>query len=166
LLDKLLGLFVEIYDLGRVQIAPFEVRLPQGNSREPDLIFLHKDHLDRLTPERIIGAPDLLVEVVSTESAHRDRVDKFDEYEAAGVREYWILDNRPGRNRAHFYQLDAQGRYRQVLVEADGIYRSPVIPGFWLNVDWLWGEELNALRAIATLIGPEQMAAALRRAAE
>jgi Uma2 family endonuclease len=165
-LNKLLGLFVEIHELGIVQIAPFEVKLPQGNSREPDLLFLHNDHIDQMTSERILGAPDLVVEVVSDESAHRDRVDKFDEYEAAGVPEYWVLDNRPGRNRAYFYQLDAGGRYQPVLVGADGIYRARALPGFWLKVDWLWGEEPNALRALAALIGPEQMAAALRRAAE
>ncbi|MER3485893.1 MAG: hypothetical protein C4345_07940, partial [Chloroflexota bacterium] len=70
-------------------------------------------HLDRLTPERVVGPPDLIIEVVSEDSEHRDRVDKFNEYEAAGVPEYWIVDNRPQRRRAYFYRLGAEGQYWQ-----------------------------------------------------
>ena len=164
-LHYLIGTFVEVMQLGRTLLSPIEVRLPQGSAREPDLLFLRTEHLDRMTAERIVGPLDLVVEIISDESVHRDRVDKFDEYEAAGVLEYWILDNRPGRQRAQFFQLDEQGRYRLIPVEADGIYRSQVLPGFWLQVEWLWAEQPDALRAIAAVIGPEQMAAALRRAA-
>ncbi len=159
--------FVDVFELGEVQIAPFEVRLrPDGSAREPDLFFVTKEHLQGLTPERFNGPPDLIIEIISAESVHRDRVDKFDEYEAAGVPEYWLLDNRPSRQRAQFYQLDAQGRYHAITVEADGIYRSRLLPGFWLKVDWLWGEELDTLRALAAVIGPEKMLEALRRFAE
>lgn len=49
-------------------------------------------------------------------------------------------------------------------VEADGIYRSAVLPGFWLRVEWLWAEQPNVLRALAEVIGPERMAQALRQA--
>lgn len=165
-LNRVIGLFVEIFDLGQLQIAPFEVKLhPAGNAREPDLFFVAKANLQRLTPERLNGPPDLIIEIISSESVHRDRVDKFDEYEATGVPEYWILDNRPGRNRAQFYQLDTQGRYHEVAVDADGIYRSQILPGFWLKTDWLWGEELDALRVLAAVISPEKMLEALRRAA-
>jgi Uma2 family endonuclease len=165
-LAKLLGLFIEIYELGQLRVAPFEVKLPQGPAREPDLLFLRTAHLNRLTPERVVGAEraDLVVEVVSDDSVHRDRVDKFDEYEEAGVPEYWILDNRPGHQHAHFFQLDEHGRYRAIPVEEDGIYRLQVLPGFWLQVDWLWDEDPDALRAIAAVIGPDKMAEALRRA--
>jgi len=158
--------FVDVFDLGQLQIAPFEVKLrPTGNAREPDLFFVAKANLQRLTPERLNGPPDLIIEIISSESVHRDRVDKFDEYEATGVPEYWILDNRPGRNRAQFYQLDTQGRYHEVAVDAEGIYRSQILSGFWLKTDWLWGEELDALRVLAAVIGPEKMLEALRRAA-
>lgn len=163
-LAHLLQSFLDIFPLGQLRIAPFEVKLPQGPAREPDLLFLLTEHLNRITPERVMGAPDLIVEVVSDDSVHRDRVDKFDEYEEAGVPEYWILDNRSGRHRAHFFQLDEHGRYRAIPVEEDGIYRSHILPGFWLQVDWLWDDEPDALRAIAAVIGPEKMAEALRRA--
>lgn len=165
-LYEVMGLFIHIFDLGRLWTAPFELKLrPDGNSREPDLMFLAKEHLERLTPDRIAGPPDLIIEIVSDDSIHRDRVDKFDEYEAGGVPEYWILDNRPQtRQRAQFYQLGPDGQYRLIPVEADGIYRSMVLPGFWLQVGWLWEEQPNVLRALAEIIGPEKIAQALKEA--
>jgi Uma2 family endonuclease len=164
-LHHFVGLFVNVLSLGRVRVAPFELKItPEGNSREPDLMFIAKAHLERLTTKRVSGPPDLIIEIVSDDSTHRDRVDKFDEYEAGGVPEYWIIDNRPQRRRALFYQLDEQGQYQSAPVEADGIYRSAVLPGFWLRVEWLWAEQPDVLRALAEVIGPEQMAEALRRA--
>ncbi len=163
-LHHVLGLFIRIFDLGRLRLAPFELRLrPDGPAREPDLMFLAKTHLDRLTPERVAGPPDLVIEVVSDESLYRDRVDKFDEYEAAGVPEYWVLDNRPGQQRAWFYQLDRTGRYQPVQPDAQGIYRSVVLPGFWLRVEWLWEAQPDALRALGEIVGLEQFVEALRR---
>lgn len=164
-LHHVIGFFVRIFDLGRLQIAPFEVKLwSEGPAREPDLLFLAKGHLDRLTPERIVGAPDLVIEIVSDDSVHRDRVDKLDEYETAGVREYWILDNRPQQRRAWFYRLDQAGRYQPASIDADGIYRSAALPGFWLRVDWLWEDQPNELGALAEIVGPERFSEALRRA--
>lgn len=164
-LHHLIGLFVRVFDLGRLRIAPFELKItPDGHSREPDLMFLAKAHLDQLTDERIVGPPDLIIEVVSGDSVHRDRVEKFDEYEAGGVPEYWIIDNHSRRPRAWFYQLGTDGIYQAIAVGADGIYRSKVLPGFWLRLDWLWAEQPDPLRALAEIIGPEPMAQALRQA--
>jgi Uma2 family endonuclease len=164
-LDRLIGIFVEALQLGRVQVAPFEVHLsPDGPSREPDLLFVHRDNLDRLQPKRVDGPPDLVIEIVSTDSVHRDRVDKFDEYERAGVQEYWIIDNRPGVRRAWFYRLGADGRYALALTGVDRIYRSVVLPGFWLSEDWLWDPVPDTLKAIALVVGPDRVADALRRA--
>ena len=165
-LDRVIGLFVHIFDLGRLYLAPFEVKLSPDVSREPDLVFLAREHVDRLTPERIVGPPDLIIEVVSDDSVQRDRVDKFDEYEAAGVPEYWIIDNRPERRRAQFYQLDGSGQYQSIAPDAEGIYHSRALSGFWLRVAWLWEDQPDVLRAVAEIVGPDQVAQALRRAVE
>ena len=71
-------------------------------------------------------------EILSDDSEERD---KFPEYEAAGVREYWILN--PYLPSAHLFRLDSAGRY--VRVEpVDEKLVSEVIPGFWLRPEWLW----------------------------
>ena len=77
-----------------------------------------------------------MVEIISPESDERDRGEKFIEYEAAGVREYWLID--PLREEAMFYQLTSQGRYRLVVPSPEGVYHSAVIAGLWLRVEWLW----------------------------
>jgi Uma2 family endonuclease len=143
--------FVEQRDLGVVLSAPFQMRLEHG--REPDLLFVASEHLARLKDTYLDGPADLAVEIVSPESAGRDRGDKFYEYEAGGISEYWLID--PQTERAEFYQLTAGGRYRQVSPNAEGVYRSTVLPGFWLKVEWLWQEPLpktlDVLRALGVL---------------
>jgi Uma2 family endonuclease len=141
-LGSLLSVFVQFFRLGQVIRGPVEMRAtPDGPAREPDILFITREHADRMTDERVSGPADLIVEVISDDSVGRDRGDKFYEYEEAGVREYWILDPRPKRQRADFYELEADGHFKPIPIGADGIYRSAVIPGFWLNVNWLWADE-------------------------
>jgi Uma2 family endonuclease len=163
LLATLLNLFVQIYELGIIRLAPFTMRIrADGPAREPDLFFLAKEHRERLTQHALVGPADLIVEVVSQESIARDRSDKFYEYQEGGVREYWIIDPRAGKQRVDLYVLDAQGRYQPVPPTAEGIYYSSVLPGFWVNEAWLWAEEPNALAALAAIVGPERLLAALQ----
>lgn len=135
----LLSAFVGRRHLGRVIIAPYKMRAtPDGPVREPDVLYLATEHLDRLTENVLMGPADLVVEVVSDDSTARDRADKFDECQDGGVREYWVIDSRPGKERADFEVLDATGHYRSALPESDRTYHSSVLPGFRLPVDWLW----------------------------
>jgi Uma2 family endonuclease len=132
--------------------APFQMRLltpPRG--REPDLLFVAREHRDRLKETYLEGPADLVVEIVSPESWLRDRGEKFAEYEMAGVHEYWLLD--PERRRSDWYRLDAEGRFRLSEPDAEGIYRSEVIPGFWLRVEWLWQEPLPPVLEILRALG-------------
>jgi len=160
---QLLGLFIQLFRLGILLPAPFEMRaIPEGPAREPDLLFVAREHLDRLTEARLSGPADLVVEVISDDSVARDRADKFYEYQAAGVQEYWILDPRPGCTRADFYVLDGQGRYQPVPVHPDGRYYSMVLAGFWLQVDWVLATEPPAvLQALAQIVGPQKLLEAI-----
>ena len=143
-LGHLLRAFVEEKGLGRVVGAPFPMRLVElQRGREPDVLFVAQEHLNRLTETYLDGPADVVIEIVSPESGPRDRGEKYYEYEAAGVREYWLID--PDRQQAEFYRLNAQKRYDLILPDAQGIYRSEVIPGFWLKVGWLWQRPLPRL---------------------
>ncbi|MCG8584730.1 MAG: Uma2 family endonuclease [Pirellulales bacterium] len=148
-----LQFFVEHHDLGIVRGPEFAIRLAsQRRRRVPDVLYLASERLDLLTTNHIEGAPDLAIELVSPDSESRDWREKYQEYEIAGVREYWVID--PMSRHAEFYQLDAGGKY--VPIEpVDGKLHSVVLPGFWIKIDWLWPETrpkmLEAFREIGVL---------------
>lgn len=142
-LVKLLGLYVESQNLGELIPAPFQMKLgPDLPGREPDLLYVASDHLDRLKDTYLDGPADMVIEIISKESITQDRGAKFVEYEAAGVSEYWLID--PIREQAIFYQRGTDNLYHPVLPDDEGIYHSEVVEGFWLRVSWLWQETAAA----------------------
>lgn len=136
-LEALLRILAEQHDLGQVLSAPFQMKLENG--REPDVLFVAEGHRERLQDLYVNGPADLAVEVVSPTSGPRDRGEKFYEYEAGGVGEYWLVD--PVREEVEVYRLKG-GRYRTVQPEEEDVYRSEVLPGFWMRASWLWQEPL------------------------
>lgn len=153
-LTTVLRLFTEVHHLGVIRPAPFQMKTgPDLPGREPDLLFIARAYQDRLRAAYLDGPADLVVEIVSPESGPRDRGEKFYEYEAGGVREYWLID--PERRQAEVYELGADARYRLRFGGGAGVYRSEVLPGFWLKVEWLWQEPLppvlDVLRELAVV---------------
>ncbi|KAB2854441.1 MAG: Uma2 family endonuclease, partial [Anaerolineae bacterium] len=130
--DTVLRLFLGITKLGKLGLAGFPMYLGDDHpSRQPDLMIILTDHLDRLTPNYLNGPADICVEIVSPESAERDYGAKFVEYEAAGVREYWLID--PQRQRAEFHHLTADGVYHRLPLDGMGRLVSNLLPGFVLD---------------------------------
>lgn len=171
-LSMLLSGYVQRLNLGRVLGGLFEVRLwPNGPAREPDVLFIGRERMSQLTERRFEGGPDLVVEVVSPGSVTIDRVDKFLEYERANVGEYWIIDPRPHQQQADFYIRDADGRFAAAPLDDQGVFASTVLPGFRLDVAWLWREELpDAERITASLLAeapglPDELRALYREMA-
>jgi len=134
-LTALLSTYGEARGLGVVLPAPFQMKLSRSG-REPDLLFVAHDHLHRLHPTHLEGPADLVVEIVSPESAPRDRGEKFYEYQEAGIPEYWLID--PVRQWAEFYRLESPGRYRLITEGSSGEYLSQALPGLRLRIEWLW----------------------------
>ena len=154
LISALLRFFVGHLHLGRVLTAPVEVKLwPGGPSREPDILFVGHDKLAQIDDKRFNGAPDIVVEIVSPGSVTIDRVDKFREYERAGVGEYWIIDPRRQKEQADFYFRDEQGQFAPVDISDEGIYASTLLPGFRLQIGWLWRPEaVDVQRALTGML--------------
>ena len=138
---QLLDTFVQTRDLGTVAHDPFQMKTgSELPGRAPDILFVADENLGRLKPNVLDGPADLVVEVVSPSSRALDRGAKYYEYEQGGVREYWLVD--PERRQAEFYVLGSRGVYDTVLVAEDGVYRSRVLDGLWMKVDWLWQDPL------------------------
>jgi len=144
--------FVSFRDLGIVLGPPFQMKTgPDLPGREPDVIFVAREHLDRLRDVYLDGPADLVVEIVSPDSRTRDSQDKLHEYEEGGVPEYWVLD--PFRREAKFYQLGEDGSYYFVAPDENGVYESAVLKGLRLKVDWLWQKPLPRLPEVFKELG-------------
>ncbi len=124
--------FVTQHDRGTIRFAPLPVRLWPGKIREPDLLFVSREHADRIG-EQAYGPPDLVVEVLSSSTWRTDRLEKSAEYAQAGVREYWIVD--PDRQTVEVFVL-REGAY-EVLGKWGRGEEAPseVLCGFKVAVD-------------------------------
>ena len=151
-LVSILRTCTEARDWGVVRPAPFQMKTgPELPGREPDLLFVAREHLSRLRETHLDGPADLVVEIVSPVSRVRDRGEKFYEYEAGGVQEYWLID--PERRWVEFYRRGEEGFYRMAFAGTEGVYRSEVLPGFWLRVEWLWQEPLPKVLDVLRELG-------------
>lgn len=83
---------VQFAGLGRVFTAPFDVELSPHDTTQPDIIVVLNAHLSIITDRRIMGTPDLIIEISSPATASYDRTEKQATYQRAGLPEYWIAD--------------------------------------------------------------------------
>lgn len=123
---------------------------PELPGRAPDLQVILPEHADRLKQNRVMGAADLVVEVVSKGSQRTDRVEKYNEYEQGGVSEYSLIDFR--RKEALFYQRGEDGLYELIDPDEHGVYHSKVLPRLVLQVDLLWRNPLPQFFEIGRLV--------------
>jgi Uma2 family endonuclease len=112
------------------------IRLDARNRPEPDLLVTTAGFdADRtwFAPEEV----QLVVEVVSPESAHRDRTVKLHKYAEAGIPHYWCIEEEDGRPVVHVYELDRPtGRYVAAGIFRGGLKR-PVPFDVSLDLDAL-----------------------------
>jgi len=95
--------FVEENNLGEVRIAPYDVYINNKNVYQPDIVFIAKENLHKIKKNGLHGAPDLVVEILSPETAKYDLTEKKKTYERFGVKEYWAVE--PETKKVAFYKL-------------------------------------------------------------
>ena len=79
--------------LGELFFAPIGVEFPATEEGvQPDIVFVSRARRGIIVEEGIRGAPDLVIEILSPTTAHRDRGVKRKLYERQGVDQYWIVD--------------------------------------------------------------------------
>ncbi len=125
--------YLEAHPVGEVLIG-VDVHLgtgPRGGDLvyRPDIVFINAERAAD-TRERIVGPPDLIVEVVSSTSRRYDNETKKGDYQRCGVGEYWVID--PQLDRMAFYYF-REGSYVEIAVEG-GTLKSEAIPGFALDL--------------------------------
>jgi Uma2 family endonuclease len=134
---ELLGNWVERRHLGQTVHAPIDMVLTPYCAIQPDVVFISNERLS-IIKERIMGAADLVAEVISPGSRRRDRIDKRDLYEQHGVREYWLID--PEAKTVEVLHLES-GTYQLVGRWHPGERaQSRLLKGFEVPIAPLFGE--------------------------
>ncbi len=93
--------------IGELYTAPFDVYFDDETVMQPDIMFVIHDRKHIIEDKRIVGAPDLIVEILSPRTEERDRGYKFRRYARENVREYWIID--PDKQTVEIFENTASG---------------------------------------------------------
>lgn len=135
-----LGNFVKSNRSGKVLFAPLDVVFEDENMFHPDILFIKKERLFIVDEKEkvVMGAPDLVVEILSKSTAVDDKGDKKDVYERFGVREYWLVD--PVKKSFEIYSLINDRFKLTSYLEDDGILKSNLLEGFEMDIEQLFEE--------------------------
>lgn len=140
LLFRLISTYVSTFNLGFAGIEKIMISLTR-NDYEPDICFFNKSVSDKFSPKQMqFPAPDFIAEIISTSTEHIDRVIKFEDYAAHGIKEYWIVD--PEKNTIEQYFLN-DDKYDLSLKSDNGLIKSNSIHGFEIPIESVFNEEMN-----------------------
>jgi len=114
--------------LGRAYIAPFDVVFGEKTALQPDLLFVSAKRLGIIGPEYVLGAPDLVVEILSPYRQSYDRVTKLEQYAQHGVTEYWVVD--PIAESVEIHVLRGSGYELKGVFAGEETLESPLLPGW------------------------------------
>lgn len=150
-LRTLLRCYAESKDIGRVFGPDALVRLRRSRRFGPDVFFLHRRQIgERLPRDQFNLVPDLIVEVLSPSNRDYDLDEKRPAYRAAGVREIWLVDPQERR----LIQDRRRGERYTTRTMNTGRATSVALPGFWLDVAWLWADLLpNVMTCLREILG-------------
>jgi Uma2 family endonuclease len=130
--------------LCEVYEAPFDVRLPLKSKKNEDIDTVVQPDicvicdLSKLDELGCIGAPDLIIEILSPGNNKKDLIYKYDVYEEAGVKEYWII--HPSEQTLLAYTL-IEGKYSPSrLLTSSNFIESQSLPGFILDLEYIFND--------------------------
>jgi Uma2 family endonuclease len=133
-----------------VRGSRYPMRLDPDWSPEPDILVVRDARRHLLTPQRLEGPADLVVEIASDSDPRLDYREKLPRYRAAGIEEIWIVD--PFQRHVAAETKLADGYAVQTL--RTGCLNSIVLPGFWIEVAWLWQEQLpRTVQCLREILG-------------
>lgn len=132
----LLEFFREYDSKGEVFFAPLDVTFQDITVVQPDLLYISGNQEEIVEAARIHGAPTLAVEIVSPSSRRKDRLQKLQIYQKAGVEHYWLVD--PEDKALECFHL-MKGVYSLVATGMDeDVVDHPVFLGLTISLKALW----------------------------
>jgi Uma2 family endonuclease len=135
--NYLIGKSCEVY------AAPFDVRLPRKSKDDKDILTVVQPDVcvicdpSKLDDRGCIGAPDIVVEILSPGNNQKDLKNKYEIYEESGVKEYWIIS--PQNETFLKYTLAEDSRFQtsHLMTIGDKV-TTPILPGFVLDLTELF----------------------------
>ena len=116
--------------------APLDVKFDDGNILQPDILYVAEERVAALVKDRIEGAPDLVIEILSPSNAYYDLRTKKDIYEKYGVKEYIIID--PIQQTSELYALKDGAYYLHQKAPKNELLNSLILPGFGIDLSRLF----------------------------
>ena len=140
-IHRKLGNFLEKQPC-RAFIAPFDVRLPRKSNEDKDIYTVLQPDVcvvcdtSKYDKKGCIGAPDIVVEILSPGNNEKELKNKFDIYEESGVQEYWIVSPQ---DKTFLVNTIVGGHYltSRPMVSGD-VVTTPVLPGFSMDLKELF----------------------------
>jgi len=130
-----------------VYIAPFDVRIPRKSKEDQEITTVLQPDIcvicdsTKLDDKGCIGAPDIVVEILSPGNNRKELQSKYEIYQEAAVKEYWII--HPTEKTFLKYELSEEGKFfASRLLTIGDLVETPVLPGFVLNLEEVF-EELS-----------------------
>lgn len=138
--NYLKGKFCKVYS------APFDVRLIKKSLINEDVTTVVQPDIcvicdrSKIDKAGCIGAPDIVVEIISPGNNKTELLNKFEIYEENGVQEYWIVS--PQDKTFLRYTLNQDGTYvASKLLPSDAEVTTPILPGFVLKLEDVFAED-------------------------
>jgi len=116
---------------GKWMYAPMDVRFNDGNILQPDILYISEER-KHIIKDRIEGAPDLVIEILSPSNAYYDLRTKKDVYEKYGVKEYIIID--PIQQTSELYALKDGAYYLHQKAPKNELLNSLILPAFGIDL--------------------------------
>jgi len=123
-----------------VYAAPFDVRFPSKSKDDKDIYTVLQPDVcvicdkSKLDDRGCLGAPDLVVEILSPGNNKKELLDKYRIYEEFGVKEYWVVSQ--SNQNILIYSLSTEGKYvSSKMFTLSEEVSSSVLPGFVLKLD-------------------------------
>lgn len=113
-----------------------DVKLDDGNVFRPDIVYIAEARKKEILTDRIIGAPDMVIEILSPSNAYYDLRQKKDIYEKYGVKEYIIID--PVLLNADLYSLKDGAYHLYQKAQKTESLKSVILPGLSIELGRLF----------------------------
>lgn len=149
-LGALLRNFLDERGDGLVRGSRYPMRLDPRWSPEPDLLIVRAERRHLVQPQRLEGPADWVIEIASEGDPGFERREKLPRYRQAEIPEIWLID--PFERKVSVDRFEAGAYLSHEL--SSGRLESTVIPGFWIEVSWLWQDDLpSTVACLRELLG-------------